>query len=147
MFHDVGKIRTPDYILNKESPLTEDEFVHMMRHTVDGADILKVVDSLHKHIPATLYHHEWYNGGGYPEGLKGNEIPLSAAIISISDAYDAMTSSRPYRKAMSREEALQELLRCRGTQFAPHMVDAFVEVLNKHEGEVPGKTFLGSEWA
>ncbi len=143
MFHDVGKIRTPDYILNKESPLTPDEFVLMMRHTVDGAEILKVVDSLHKHIPATLYHHEWYNGNGYPEGLKGNEIPLQAAIISITDAYDAMTSSRPYRRAMSREEAERELLRCRGTQFAPHIVDAFVEILKTYEGG-PVKTFLGT---
>ena len=133
LFHDVGKIRTPDHILHKGGPLTKKERLSIMKHPEDGAEILKLVDSLHKHIPAVMYHHEWYNAEGYPEGLQGNEIPLFAAIISIVDAYDAMTSSRPYKDARSKEEAIEELKNLSGKQFAPHITKSFIEMLAKSD--------------
>lgn len=133
LFHDVGKIRTPDNILHKDDSLTEQEHLKLKRHPEDGADILKLADSLQKHIPAVLYHHEWYNSNGYPEGLKGNEIPLFASIISIVDAYDAMTTSRPYRSAISKEEAIKELKKFKGKQFDPHIADLFIDVLEVYE--------------
>ena len=133
LFHDVGKIRTPDHILHKDGSLTKEEQLLIKRHPEDGADILKLVDSLHKHIPAVISHHEWYNATGYPEGLKGDEIPLFAAIISIVDAYDAMTTSRPYKDAKSKEEAIQELRNFSGKQFAPHITKLFIEMLEQYE--------------
>ncbi len=133
LFHDVGKIRTPDHILHKSGPLTKEEWLAIKNHPEDGAEILKLVDSLHKHIPAVMYHHECYNGKGYPEGLKGDEIPLFAAIICIVDAYDAMTSSRPYKKARSKEDAIEELKRCRGKQFVPHITESFIEMQEETE--------------
>jgi putative nucleotidyltransferase with HDIG domain len=133
LFHDVGKIRTPDHILHKSGPLTEKERLSIVKHPEDGAEILKLVDSLHKHIPAVMYHHEWFNAEGYPEGLKGDEIPLFAAIISIVDAYDAMTSSRPYKDARSKEEAIEELKRHSGKQFAPHITKLFIEMLEESD--------------
>lgn len=142
LFHDVGKIRTPDHILHKGESLTKEEQLLMMKHPEDSADILMLVDSLHKHIPAVKYHHEWYNAGGYPEGLKGDEIPLFAAIISIADAYDAMTTSRPYKKAKSKEEAIEELKYFSGKQFAPNITKHFIEVLKKYEISHT-RTFLG----
>jgi putative nucleotidyltransferase with HDIG domain len=141
LFHDVGKIRTPDNILHKGESLTKEEQLLMMKHPEDSADILKLVDSLHKHIPAVKYHHEWYNAEGYPEGLKGDEIPLFAAIISIVDAYDAMTTSRPYKDAKSKEEAIQELKNFSGKQFAPHITKLFIEMLEKYENNHT-RTFL-----
>lgn len=143
MFHDVGKIRTPDKILNKKGPLSEAEYETMMKHTVYGAEILGIVESFRKHIPSVLHHHEWYDGSGYPDGLKGEEIPLFASIISIADAYDAMTSSRPYRAAMSKEKALKELRKYRGRQFAPDIADAFVAVMEEFDEEAAMKHFLG----
>ncbi len=133
LFHDVGKIRTPDHILHKSGPLTKEEWLAIKNHPEDGAEILKLVDSLHKHIPAVMYHHECYNGKGYPEGLKGDEIPLFAAIICIVDAYDAMTSSRPYKKARSKEEAIEELKRCSGEQFVSHITESFIEMLEEKD--------------
>jgi putative nucleotidyltransferase with HDIG domain len=143
LFHDVGKISTPDYILNKNAPLTGEEGKLMMKHTRAGAEILQAVDSLHKYIPSALYHHERYDGSGYPEGLKGDEIPLFAAIISIVDAYDAMTSSRPYRFALPRDVAFDELRRCSGKQFHPRIVEHFIEVLAEYETPRM-KTFLSA---
>ncbi len=131
LFHDVGKIRTPDHILRKSGSLTKKERFSIMKHPEDGAQILKLVKTLHKHIPAVMYHHEWYNAEGYPEGLKGDEIPLFAAIISIVDAYDAMATSRPYRPAMTKKEVIEELRSCSGKQFAPHITKLFIEMLEE----------------
>ncbi len=133
LFHDVGKIKTPDHILHKNGPLTSDEWISIKKHPEDGAEILKLVDSLHKHIPAVMYHHECYDGKGYPEGLKNDEIPHFASVISIVDAYDAMTSSRPYKAARSEEEAIEELNRCSGKQFVPHITKAFIEMLEESD--------------
>lgn len=135
LFHDLGKLKTPDYILLKEGPLDSLENREMMRHPEDGAEILARAPSLLKYIPAVKYHHEWYNGKGYPEGLKGDEIPLIASIISIADCFDAMTSTRPYRKPRSEAGALKELVRCSGTQFSPKLVQLFLKVFrDEHEG-------------
>ena len=130
--HDVGKIRVPDHILNKRGPLSPRERDLILRHPEHGAEILRLADCLHKYIPAVLHHHEWFNGEGYPARLKGAEIPLPAAIVALADAYDAMTTSRPYRPGLGREEALRELRRFRGSQFSPDLVDLFDEVMEEY---------------
>ncbi|MEJ2721552.1 MAG: HD domain-containing protein [bacterium] len=130
LFHDVGKIKTPDSILLKQAKLNEDEYKEMMKHVEYGASILSWAPSLAKYIPSTRHHHECYNGEGYPDGLLGDSIPLFAAIISIADAYDAMTTDRPYRKAHSKKKALREIGRMSGTQFRPDLVDAFLEEMD-----------------
>ncbi len=135
LFHDVGKIKTPDHVLLKPGKLEADEFKEMARHTEDGMNIISKAPSLAKYIPAVRHHHEWYNGKGYPDGLAGDEIPLHASIIAIADSFDAMTSNRPYRKSRSEAEAIEEILRCSGTQFDPSLVDVFVRAFkNEHEG-------------
>lgn len=129
LFHDVGKLKTPDAILFKDRSLDSTEYDEMRHHPEDGAEILKRVKSLQKYVEPVKHHHEYYNGKGYPDGLDGNEIPLYAAIISIADTYDAMTSTRPYRKALSTEEACEELERGAGTQFHPDLVKAFIRAV------------------
>ncbi|MDJ0883018.1 MAG: HD-GYP domain-containing protein [Desulfobacterales bacterium] len=129
LLHDVGKIKTPDVILLKAAKLNQEEFREMMHHVEHGASILSWAPSLTKYIPSTRHHHEWHNGQGYPDGLSGEDIPLFAAIISIADAYDAMTSDRPYRKAIFKEEALRRIERMAGTQFRPELVAVFKDVL------------------
>jgi HD-GYP domain-containing protein (c-di-GMP phosphodiesterase class II) len=129
LFHDVGKIKTPDSILLKRTKLNKDEYDEMMKHVEYGASILSWAPSLVKYIPSTRHHHEWYNGEGYPDGLSGDNIPLFAAIISIADAYDAMTTDRPYRKALSEKKALREIARMSGTQFQPDLVEAFLPLV------------------
>lgn len=126
LFHDVGKIKTPDSILLKKSRLSPEEYEEMRRHVEYGASILSKAPSLAKYIPSTRHHHEWHNGKGYPDGLVGDDIPLFAAIIAVSDAFDAMTSDRPYRVALSEGTALRELDRMAGTQFRPDLVEAFL---------------------
>jgi HD-GYP domain-containing protein (c-di-GMP phosphodiesterase class II) len=126
LFHDVGKIKTPDSILLKRTKLNKDEYDEMMKHVEYGASILSWAPSLVKYIPSTRHHHEWYNGEGYPDGLSGDSIPLFAAIISIADAYDAMTTDRPYRKAFSEKRALQEIASMSGKQFQPDLVEEFL---------------------
>jgi len=129
LVHDLGKIRIPDHILKKTGPLDDDEFQRVKRHPRDGADILGHSQALRRFIPSVLHHHECYNGRGYPDGLRGEAIPLFAAIISLADTYDAMTSSRPYRAGLPAEAAIQEIVRCRGTQFNPRLTDYFVAAL------------------
>ena len=131
LFHDVGKIKTADSILLKSGRLSPAEYKDMMSPVEDGASILSRAPSLVKYIPSTRHHHEWYNGKGYPDGLVGDNIPLFAAIISIADAFDAMTSDRPYRKALSEEEALREIERMSGIQFRPDFVAIFLELMKE----------------
>jgi len=126
LLHDVGKVGVPDSILLKPCQLTKDEWRLMKTHSVAGAEIVGYVKGLANLAPIILHHHEWYDGTGYPDGLKGEEIPLGSRIISIADAYDTMTSERAYSKAMLQESALDELRQCAGTQFDPHLVDVFL---------------------
>ena len=138
LFHDVGKIKTPDSILLKPGRLSPAEYKDMMHHVEDGASILSRAPSLVKYIPSTRHHHEWYNGKGYPDGLVGDNIPLFASIISIADAFDAMTSDRPYRKALSTKEALCEIERMSGIQFRPNFVAIFLELMeDSHVQDAP----------
>ena len=133
-FHDVGKIGTSDAVLRKNQTLDSAEHGEVRRHPADGADILGRAKSLQKYIPAVRHHHEYYDGKGYPDGLDGDKIPLFAAIIAIADAFDAMTSFRPYRNAMPVEEALRELANGAGKQFHPELVRAFLRGMDKNMG-------------
>lgn len=128
-FHDIGKVGIPDRILFKPGTLTHDEVVEMRRHCEIGHRIALSAPDLVPIADWILKHHEWWNGTGYPLGLKGDEIPLECRILAIADAYDAMTSDRPYRKALAHEDALAELRDCAGTQFDPGLVEQFIKVL------------------
>lgn len=129
LFHDVGKLKTPDSVLLKDGPLDPQEHREISNHSESGAAILSRAPSLQKYIPAVRHHHEWFSGEGYPDGLRGDDIPLHAAIIAVADAFDAMTSARPYKSALSCEEALQELTRFAGRQFDPCLVEVLHQVL------------------
>lgn len=128
--HDIGKIGVPDNILQKRGPLSDEEWTLMKKHPEVGASILKPVDCLYESgvIEMVLYHHERYEGGGYPEGLKGNRIPLGARIISLADTLSAILQDRPYRPKQSFDKAVKEIERCSGTQFDPIVVKAFIEI-------------------
>jgi len=128
LMHDIGKIGVPDAILQKPGPLTEEEWVLMRRHPEEGIRILQGIMFFEGAVDIIGSHHEHYNGNGYPRGLKGEQIPLYARIFSAVDALDAITSDRPYRKAQPFKVAYQEILRCRGTQFDPKVVDAFMTI-------------------
>ena len=134
LFHDIGKIKTPDAILRKRNKLGPEEYKEMMRHPVDGAAILGKAPSLHKYILPVRHHHERFDGKGYPDGLEGKNIPLLAAVITITDTYDAMTSDRPYRSARTDEATLEELANCAGKQLDPDLVAAFLRVAEKIQG-------------
>ncbi len=131
LLHDVGKIAVPDAILRKPGALTDDEWQAMRGHAAAGYEILLKIDFLKTAREIVLCHHERYDGGGYPRGLAGEEIPLGARIFTIADAFDAMTSDRTYRCAMPAEQALAEVLRNSGTQFDPTAVRAFLSVYQK----------------
>jgi len=133
--HDVGKIGIDEAILRKPDKLTPDEYDIMKRHSAIGHRILQPIAFLKQVSAVVLYHQEWYNGAGYPEGLAGEEIPLGARLVQILDAWDAMTSDRSYRKAMPRAAAIAELRRHAGTQFDPKLVDLFLRVIDRLERE------------
>ena len=127
--HDIGKLAVPDAILNKPGPLDEDEWAFMRRHTLVGEKILSAAPALLDVARLVRASHERYDGAGYPDGHAGEEIPLGARVIAVCDAWDAMVTDRPYRRAMSRADALRELERCAGTQFDAAVVEAFRTVL------------------
>lgn len=131
LLHDVGKIGIPDATLRKDGPLSPAERALMMEHPVRGIQILQRVNVAPGVIPAIKHHHEWYNGGGYPEGIKGDLIPLEARIIAVADAFDAMTSDRPYRKGMPWAEAINRLNQGRSIQFDPTVVEALVRIVDR----------------
>jgi len=161
LLHDIGKVGMPDAILHKPDKLTDDEYEVVKKHPEVGARILAPIEGLQENIDVILHHHETYNGTGYPDGLRGDTIPLRSKIISVADtydaivsgnnpvregirelprrsrilsvadAYDAMTSGRTYRQALSPDEAAQEIIRCKGTQFDPEVVDAYIRFLKK----------------
>lgn len=128
LIHDIGKIGVPDSILRKPSKLTPEEWEIMKKHPIFGYNIIKGIKKLQNPGKIVLFHHERYDGRGYPFGKKGKEIPIEARIFSLADALDAMTSDRPYRKAFSYEYAYDEILKCSGTQFDPDIVEIFKSI-------------------
>lgn len=131
LLHDIGKIGVPDSILNKTGRLTDEEYEIMKTHPAVGAAILKDIELIQGLDIGAKYHHERYDGRGYPSGLKGDEIPFIAKIIGVADSYDAMSSNRVYRSRLSDEEILQEFERCKGTQFDPKIADVFISLLKE----------------
>lgn len=129
LLHDIGKIAIPDAILKKAGRLTDDEFAVMKSHSDEGAKILKDINIMPELDVGARHHHERYDGKGYPYGIKGDEIPLTARIICVADSYDAMSSNRVYRPRLTDDEILKEIKRCTGTQFDPEVANAFVRLL------------------
>lgn len=130
LLHDVGKIGVSDGVLNKPGPLLPEERELVRSHVRVGHDLIQRVPALRSVAEVVLHHHEWYDGTGYPDGLKGDDIPLAARIVGVVDAFCAMTTKRSYKEAYSEEEARHELERCAGTQFDPKVVKAFLEMLD-----------------
>lgn len=128
LVHDVGKIGVPEHVLLKPGQLTEEEFDWIRRHPEMGYRILKDIPQIKDLLPGVLYHHERWDGRGYPDGLEGDEIPLIARMICLADAFDAMSSTRTYRSAMARDDVLIEIMRCAGTQFDPELAPIFVQL-------------------
>lgn len=138
ILHDVGKIGVVDKVLLKEGKLDEDEKLIMRMHPILGARILQPIKAFRQILNVVLHHHEWYDGSGYPDGLAGQNIPLHARIVSVCDAYHAMTSTRPYRQRRTPEFAMAQLEAGKGTQFDPIIVDYFVQMMRKREADHPG---------
>ncbi len=136
LLHDIGKIGISDAVLLKPGPLTPQEYDLIKQHPDIGKKILEPVNSLSDKIPLIYHHHERYDGQGYPSGLKGEDIPLGARILSVADVYQAMTSDRPYRKALSRQIAVEELIKNKGKQFDPRLVEIFVGLLDERFPEI-----------
>ena len=127
LLHDIGKMGIPESILTKPGPLTEEEWAVMRKHPQYAYDLLSPVVYLHDALDIPLYHHEKWDGSGYPHGLKGEEIPLSARIFAIVDVYDALTSNRPYRSAWAKDKALAYIESLAGSHFDPQVVQRFLE--------------------
>jgi diguanylate cyclase (GGDEF)-like protein/putative nucleotidyltransferase with HDIG domain len=135
LLHDVGKIGVPAYILNKPGKLTEHEFEQMKMHTIIGADMLSNIDFRYPVVPIVRHHHERWDGRGYPDGLKGDEIPITARILTLVDTYDALSSDRPYHQAMTRESALAFVKQNAGSMYDPKLVEVFLQAINELERE------------
>ncbi len=136
--HDIGKIHVQPDVLNKPNKLNDEEMAVIRLHPIVGANLLAPIRGFKKIIPMIYHHHEWYNGGGYPDGLVGEKIPLAARVLAVADGFDAMTSNRPYRKAQLAEWAVEEIKKQRGIQYDPAVVDAFVKIWNERSGEAAG---------
>jgi HD-GYP domain-containing protein (c-di-GMP phosphodiesterase class II) len=126
--HDVGKLSVPGRILCKPGPLTSEELAEIRTHPETGARLIEPIEPARGALPYVLHHHERWDGSGYPHGLAGPAIPIEARVLAVADAFDAMTSNRPYRRALDDEEALAEIARCAGTQFDPEVARAFLEL-------------------
>jgi HD-GYP domain-containing protein (c-di-GMP phosphodiesterase class II) len=135
--HDVGKIAVDSTVLRKPGPLTEKELTQIRRHPVTGARLVECFDDFEPALPYVLHHHERWDGSGYPHGLCGETIPVEARLLGVADAFDAMTSRRAYRPALSVEQALAELERCAGSQFDPELAQAFVD--GWQQGEIESR--------
>jgi len=131
ILHDIGKIGVRGIVLNNPNGLTGEEYNEVKKHPIVGEGIIKPIELLQPIRPFIRHHHEWYNGKGYPDELSGENIPLGARILCVADAYDAMKSDRPYRKALTEETAIQELKQGSGTQFEPKIVEVFLEILKQ----------------
>jgi HD-GYP domain-containing protein (c-di-GMP phosphodiesterase class II) len=136
LLHDVGKIGVPDAIITKPDRLTEEEYLEMQKHPEIGAKILEPVEFLRHVVPCVRHHHEWFDGcnRGYPDRLQGDKIPLPSRLILVCDTVEAMTSDRPYRKALPLDVVVRELHKYSGSQFDPVCVNAFLQLLER-EGE------------
>jgi len=134
--HDIGKLTIAQEILTKPGPLDDDQWTEMRKHPARGADFLSSAATFQHVAELVRHHHERFDGGGYPAGLAGVGIPLGSRVICVVDAYDAMTTERPYRHAMSPEVALDEVRRCSGTQFDPEIVTAFVSIFPPKKGSM-----------
>jgi diguanylate cyclase (GGDEF)-like protein len=128
LLHDIGKICIKDTILNKPNELSAEEWEMVKVHPTIGADIVKRIPHLAQYADGILYHHEWYDGSGYPDGLKGEDIPLEARIVAIADAFATMTTERSYSEMLTHEHAIEELKRCAGIQFDPFLVEKFISI-------------------
>lgn len=136
LLHDIGKLAVPDHILNKPGRLTPAEMEKMKIHSTVGASILEKVNFPYSVVPTVKHHHERWDGGGYPSGLKQEEIPITARILAIADTYDSLCGARPFREKVSRDDARKILLKAAGTQFDPRIVDIFLRNLRKLEAEI-----------
>ncbi len=133
LLHNIGNNYISEQILRKNGKLTGEEYSMVKAHTTKGADVLRDIENIPHAREAALYHHERYDGSGYPEGKKENDIPLIARIVAVADAYDAMNNDRPYRKKLMREQIREEFIKSRGTQFDPMIVSAFLDMLGEKE--------------
>jgi HD-GYP domain-containing protein (c-di-GMP phosphodiesterase class II) len=133
ILHDLGKIGISEKILLKRSKLSVKEFSEIKKHPLIAVDIIRPIQFLQEIIPLVLYHHERWDGKGYPAGLKEEEIPIGARIVTLADVYQALTSDRPYRKAFTKEKAINILKDGAGFQFDPHLVEVFVRLLKKEK--------------
>jgi len=131
--HDIGKIHISKEVLNKKMKLTDEEWDILKQHPVNGVEIIKPVESLAPVVPLILHHHERYGGGGYPDGLRGTEIPYLARVLTVADSFDAMTSNRPYKARRNYDDAILELRRCSYTQFDPVIAEAFISVIQENK--------------
>ena len=129
IFHDIGKIGVPDSILLKEKGLTESEFAEIKKHPLVGAEMLAPVSYFNNIMPIIKYHHERYDGTGYPAGLKGEDIPYLARIVAVADSFDAMTSKRSYRNSLTKKKVIKQLELGKGTQFDPQIADAMLDII------------------
>jgi ribonuclease P protein subunit RPR2 len=133
--HDIGKVGVPEHVLCKPGPLSPEEWTIMKTHPVVGAQIVEPITFLGEAVDLVRHHHERFDGSGYPDGLRGEGIPLPARVFAVADSFDAMTSDRPYRRAMSVERALDELVEGAGTQFDPAVVREFIDLLGEQPAE------------
>lgn len=133
LIHDIGKVGISDSLISKPGPLTHEEYNIVKRHAEIGAEILSQVEGMHNLVPLVRHHHEHWDGNGYPDGLKGEQIPLGARILALSDALDTLCSDRPYRPTRSFREVMDELKRCSGTQFDPQVVEAFFALVDEKD--------------
>jgi HD-GYP domain-containing protein (c-di-GMP phosphodiesterase class II) len=137
LLHDIGKIGTYESILDKTGKLTEEEYQQVQMHPEKGAEILSPIKQLSNILPIIRGHHEFYDGSGYPDGLKGTEIPFRARILTVADTVDAMGADRPYRHGLSEEKIINELKRCSGIQFDPDVVEAYLKIYQQERADIP----------
>ena len=136
LLHDIGKIGIYDTILNKDSKLTDDEFMNIKEHPMKGYQILSKIEEIPELKFGARWHHERFDGKGYPDGIKGEDIPLNIRIISVADSYDAMTSNRSYRKYLPQEVVREEIIKNKGTQFDPKVTDIMIEIIDEDKDYV-----------
>jgi putative nucleotidyltransferase with HDIG domain len=142
LLHDIGKIGIEEKILNKKGALTQKEFDQVRLHPIRGVGIIRNIKNIDSIINAALHHHERFDGTGYPSGLKETGIPLASRLLAVADAYDAMTSDRPYRKRMTQKHAMREIQNHSGTQFSPEVADAFLQALTEKKIDMGDLEFV-----